>query len=107
MLIYTLYFVENCTTNLAECWMHIQTKFGSGKQINQSQQGSRASQCTRGGLCLNEGPMWGSQCWEKTVSIPAIKSHAATVLKEVRRENLYCQQNSKVRSLIKHQLKTP
>ena len=86
MLIYTLYFVENCTTNLAECWMHIRTKFDCGKQINQSQQGSCswASQSTRAGLCLNEGTMWGSQCWEKTVSIPAneiFKSHAATVLK--------------------------
>ena len=30
----------NCTTNLAESWMHIRTKFDGGKVINQSQSGS-------------------------------------------------------------------
>ena len=30
----------NNTTNLAECWMHIRTKFDGGKVINRSQSGS-------------------------------------------------------------------
>ena len=32
--------IGNFTTNLAECWMHIRTKFDSGKFINRSQSGS-------------------------------------------------------------------
>ncbi len=32
--------VGNHTTNLAECWMHIRTKFDGGKVINRSQSGS-------------------------------------------------------------------
>lgn len=74
---------------LAECWMHIRTKFDGGKQINRSQRGSWAGRCTGAGLRLNEGPMWGPQCWEKAVSIPAndiFKSHAATVSKEVEKD---------------------
>ena len=32
--------IGNFTTNLAECWMHMKTKFDGGKVINQSQSGS-------------------------------------------------------------------
>ncbi len=32
--------IGNHTTNLAECWMHIRTKFDGGKVINRSQSGS-------------------------------------------------------------------
>ncbi len=32
--------IGNHTTNLAECWMHIRTKFDGGKIINRSQSGS-------------------------------------------------------------------
>ncbi len=32
--------IGNYTTNLAECWMHIRTKFDGGKVINRSQSGS-------------------------------------------------------------------
>ena len=69
--------------------MHIRTKFDGGKQINRSHQGSWAGQCTGAGLHLNEGPMWGPQCWEKAVSIPAndiFKSNAATASKEVEKD---------------------
>ena len=88
-MIYTLHFVGNCTTNLAESWKHIRTKFDGGRQINRSQQGSRTGRCTGADLCLNERPMWGPQCWEKAVSIPAngiFKSHAAMVSKEVEKD---------------------
>ncbi len=39
----------NCTTNLAECWMHIQTKFNGGKVINRSQSGSWEGRCMGAG----------------------------------------------------------
>ena len=82
-------FVGNCITNLAECWMHIRTKFDGGKQINQSQHGSWEGRCTGAGLHLNEGPMWGPKCWEKAVSIPAndvFVSHGSTISKEVEKD---------------------
>ena len=88
-MIYTLYFVGNCTTNLAECWMHIRTKFDGGKQINRSQRGSWEGRCAGAGLRLNEGPKWGPKCWEKAVSVPAnniFVSHAAIVSKEVEKD---------------------
>ena len=58
----THYFIGNC---IAECWMHICTKFDGGKHINWSQQGSWEGQCTGVGLRLNGGPAWGPTCWEK------------------------------------------
>ena len=64
-IIYTHYFIGNCMTNLAECWMHICTKFDGGKQINRSRQGSWEGRCTGAGLRLNGSPAWGPTCWEK------------------------------------------
>ncbi len=32
--------IDNVTTNLAESWMHVRTKFDGGKVINRSQSGS-------------------------------------------------------------------
>ena len=31
--------IDNVTTNLAESWMHVRTKFDGGKVINRSQSG--------------------------------------------------------------------
>lgn len=39
----------NNTTNLAECWMHIRTKFDGGKVINRSQSGSFEHRCMGAG----------------------------------------------------------
>ena len=79
-------FIGNCITDLAECWMHIHTKFDEGKQINWSQHGSWEGQSS---LHLNEGPVWGPTCWEKAVSVPAnivYKSYTTTLTRAVKQD---------------------
>ena len=54
---YTCIFITgNFTTNLAESYMHVRSKFNGGKQINRSQKGSWQSRCTGAALKMNEGP---------------------------------------------------
>lgn len=53
----------NVTTNLAESWMHIRTKFDGGKVINRSQSGSWEHRCMGAGLRQNKGRQWGPQVW--------------------------------------------
>ena len=61
------YTVGNFTTNLAESWMHIRSKFDGGKQINRSQAGSWEGWCAGAGLHCNEGAGWGPTLWAKVV----------------------------------------
>ena len=61
----------NETTNLAECWMHIRSKFDGGKVINRSQSGSWEHRCMGAGLRQNMGREWGPQVWKQmTTSSP-------------------------------------
>ena len=55
----------NFTTNLAESWMHIRTKFEGGKVINWSYSGSWEVRCAGAGLRANKGPEWGPRTWER------------------------------------------
>lgn len=55
--------IGNFTTNLAEAWMHIQTKFGGGKVINRSQSGSWEHRCMGAGLRQNLGMLWGPKAY--------------------------------------------
>ena len=60
-----LHFVTgNFTTNLAESYMNVRSKFDGGKQINRSQRGSWQGRCACAGLWLNIGPDWGPTTWE-------------------------------------------
>ena len=60
-----LHFVTgNFTTNLAESYMNVRSKFDGGKQINRSQRGSWQGRCAGAGLRLNIGPDWGPTTWE-------------------------------------------
>ena len=59
----------NFTTNLAEGYMHICSKFDGGKQINRSQSGSWEARCAGAALRVNEGPEWGPKCWEKITKV--------------------------------------
>ena len=49
----------NFTTNLAEAWMHVRSKFDGGKVINRSQAGSWEFRCFGAGLQHNYGLRWG------------------------------------------------
>jgi len=60
--------IGNFTTNLAECWMLICTKFDGGKVINRSQSGSFQHRSMGAGLRLNLGPMWGPTSWKSLTS---------------------------------------
>ena len=61
----------NFTTNLAESWMHIRSKFDGGKVINRSQSGSWQNRCMGTGLQQNLGKAWGPTVWsEMTTSTP-------------------------------------
>ena len=55
----------NATTNLAESWMHIRSKFDRGKVINRSQSGSWEYRCMGAGLQQNMGKQWGPTVWSK------------------------------------------
>ena len=57
--------IGNCTTNLAECWMHIRTKFYGGNVVNRSQSGSWELRCMGAGLQQNMGREWGAKVWKQ------------------------------------------
>ncbi len=62
--------IGNFTTNLAEAWMHVRSKFDGGKVINHSQSGSWELRCYGAGLQHNLGKEWGPKLWgELTASI--------------------------------------
>ncbi|CAC5417661.1 unnamed protein product [Mytilus coruscus] len=54
----------NSTTNLAESWMHIRTKFDGGKVYNICNRGSWHARCYGGALRMNLGPQWSCKVWE-------------------------------------------
>ncbi|XP_071148268.1 uncharacterized protein [Mytilus edulis] len=56
--------ISNSTTNLAESWMHIRTKFDGGKVYNLCNRGSWHARCYGGALRMNLGPQWSCQAWE-------------------------------------------
>ena len=60
-----LLHIGNFTTNLAESWMHIRSKFDGGKQINRSQSGSWEGRCAGAGLRQVLGPAWGPKAWKE------------------------------------------
>ena len=55
----------NATANLAECWMHIRSKFDGGKVIIHSPSGSWDHRCMGAGLQQNMGREWGPTVWSK------------------------------------------
>ena len=56
--------INNSTTNLAESWMHIRTKFDGGKVYNLCNRGSWHARCYGGALRMNLGPEWSCKVWE-------------------------------------------
>ena len=86
--------IGNFTTNLAESWMHIRTKFDGGKVINRSQSGSFEHRCMGAGLRLNLGPMWGPTIWKSLTGsepnqpfIKAAEENEKRVLKDRKRKS--------------------
>ena len=63
--------IDNATTNVAESWMHIRSKYDGGKVINRSQSGSWEHRCMGAGLQQNLRKQWGPAIWkEMTATSP-------------------------------------
>ena len=63
--------LENTTTNLAESWMHIRSKFDGGKVFNLCNRGSWHARCYGAAVRMNLGPEWAPKVWEQsTASLP-------------------------------------
>ena len=58
----------NVTTNTAESWMNVRSKFDGGKVINRSQSGSWEHRCMGAGLRQNMGRDWGPQAWRQVTN---------------------------------------
>ncbi len=58
LVVKAVQLIDNVTTNLAESWMHVRTKFDGGKVINRSQSGSWEHRCMGAGLQHNMGKEW-------------------------------------------------
>ena len=56
--------LDNCTTNLAESWMNIRTKFDGGKVINRCQSGSWGHRSNKGWITTKYGREWGPKVWK-------------------------------------------
>ena len=63
--------IGNFTTNLAEGWMQVRSKFDGGKVINRSQSGSWEHRCHGAALQQNLGRSWGPPTWAKMTISPA------------------------------------
>ena len=63
----------NFTTNLAESWMHIRSKFDGGKVVNRSQSGSWQYRCMGAGLQQNLGKSWAPKLWSEMTASNASK----------------------------------
>ena len=88
--------IDNETTNIAESWMHIRSKYDGGKVINRSQSGSWEHRCMGAGLQQNEGKQWGPDAWKQmTISPPnpvftdAAERSAKRLLKDKTRKEKY------------------
>ena len=84
----------NNTTNLAECWMHIRTKFDGGKVINRSQSGSFGHRCMGAGLRQNMGADWGPQVWKNMATTSPNKVLTNTAEQSAKRMNKDRERNS-------------
>ncbi|CAC5392904.1 unnamed protein product [Mytilus coruscus] len=63
--------IGNFTTNLAECWMHMRSKFDGGKMFNHCNRGSWHTRCYGAVLRFNRGPKWSTSTWQDiTNTIP-------------------------------------
>ena len=73
------------TTNLAECWMHVRTKFDRGKDINRSQSGSFGYRSMGVGLRRNLGANWGPQVWKNVTTTSPNKVFSDTAENSAKR----------------------
>ena len=66
----------NYTTNLAESWMNIRSKFDGGKVVNRSQSGSWQHRCMGAGLQQIIGREWGPGIWKRMAQVEPNKVYS-------------------------------
>ena len=79
--------IDNATTNVAESWMHVRSKYDGGKVINRSQSGSWEHRCMGAGLQQNLGKQWGPEVWKGMTSASPNKIFTSTVERSARRSS--------------------
>lgn len=77
--------VDNVTTNMAESWMHVRTKFDGGKVINRSQSGSWEHRCMGAGLQHNMGKEWGPRLWKEMTNYSPSKVFTDTAQRSAKK----------------------
>ena len=86
--------IENVTTDVAESWMHIRSKYDGGKVINRSQSGSWEHRCMGAGLQQNIRKEWGPELWRQMTNSSPNKvfsdtaRHSAKEVESDRKERL-------------------
>ncbi len=63
--------IDNQTSNLAENWMAIRSKFDGGKKVNHCGRLSWHWRCFGAGLRRNLGTIWSASVWETCTGTPA------------------------------------
>ena len=77
--------ITNETTNLAESWMHVRSKYDGGKVINCSQSGLWEHRCMGAGLQHNFGKEWGPSSWSVKTDSPSNSIFSKTAKESARR----------------------
>ena len=63
--------IYDFTTNIAEAWMSIRSKFDGGKRVNRTGGRSWHGRCYGAGLRNTSGPTWAPKTWEQCTGTPA------------------------------------
>ncbi len=93
--------VDNVTTNLAESWMHLRSKFDGGKVVNRSQSGSWEHRCMGAGLQHNAGKEWGPNLWKDMTNSSLSKAFEDTAKRSSMKS--VCDKKRKAREDVKQQ----
>ncbi|CAC5388502.1 unnamed protein product [Mytilus coruscus] len=91
--------IGNFTSNLAESWMHMRTKFDGGKMYNHCNRGSWHTRYYGAALRNNLGPLWSPKVWES--STQSTSGHYFQKLYNTREKNININNTSKSKPEIK------
>ncbi|CAC5392298.1 unnamed protein product [Mytilus coruscus] len=91
--------IGNFTSNLAESWMHMWTKFDGGKMYNHCYRGSWHTRCYGAALRNNLSPLWSPKVWES--STQSTSGHYLKKLFNTRERNININNTSKSKPEIK------
>ena len=98
--------IENCTSNAAENFMAVNTKFNGGKQINRMQKGSFEHRCHGAALSFQKGAGWQAsmrkRCTEQQAG-PVLNKYCDSIslIRKADRERLSTEKSKKKRRLSK------